>query len=111
MKAPLRVATVSIVFGIDALLSVRGTCQRIETRRPPETHRSGGRDRELGSTGERLSSLEQGLEAAEHVHPAVAGHALGGLRCALELVVDDRQQRRPVLLGLDLPADAARLLD
>src|SRR6266849_3769891 len=58
---------------------------------------------------ERLARLEQGLQAAEDVHPATSD-VLGRLRCALELVVHDRQLRDAAFLRLDLPAHAARLL-
>src|SRR5215467_2370709 len=103
MKAPLRVATVSIVFGIDSLLSVRGTVQRIETERPPQTHRPRRpQSSRHGSADERLSGFQQGLEPAEDKHPA-AGDALSRLRRALELVVHDGELRQAAVLGLDLP--------
>src|SRR5262249_17334734 len=107
MKVPLRVATVSIVFDIDSLLSVPGTVQRIKTQRPPEPHRfrrpgSGTR----GSAGERLAGLDKRLQTAEYVHPA-AGDTLCRLGRALELVVHDGEPGDATVLGLDLPGDAA----
>src|SRR2546428_6492316 len=60
--------------------------------------------------GERLAGLEQRLHAAEDVHPA-SGDVLSRLRCALELVVHDRQFRdATTVLRLDLPPHATRLL-
>src|SRR5919198_4914670 len=58
---------------------------------------------------QRLPRFEQRLQAAQDVHPT-AGDALGGLRGALELVVDDRQLRHAAVLRLNLPRYAARLL-
>src|SRR5919201_144527 len=58
----------------------------------------------------RLARLEQGLQAAEHCHPADTGDGGCRLRCALEPVVDDREQARSVVLRLDLPRDAALVL-
>src|SRR6476661_8428358 len=60
--------------------------------------------------GQRLAGLEQRLEAAQHHHPAGAGDALGRLRRGLEAVVNDGQLAIAAVLGLDLPAHAARLL-
>src|SRR3954468_2348099 len=58
---------------------------------------------------QRLPGLQQRLEAAQHVHPALARDARGGLRRALELVVHDRDQADAVLARLDLPGHAAAL--
>src|SRR5262245_11623089 len=107
MKAPLRVATVSIVFGIDSLLSFGGTVQRIETERPPETHRCRRpRVTNAGSACERLPGLDERLQPAEHVHPA-ACDALRRLRRAFELVMHHGELRDASVLGLDLPGDPA----
>src|SRR5262249_46867119 len=54
-----------------------------------------------------LPRFENRLHAAEDEHPA-AGDVLGGLRCAFELVVGDRQLRETSLMRLDLPGHAAR---
>src|SRR5581483_7556746 len=59
---------------------------------------------------ERLPGLEQRLQAAEHEHPA-SGDALRRLRRAFELVVHDGELRVAAVLRLDLPRDAAVLLD
>src|SRR5262249_57576061 len=59
---------------------------------------------------ERLARFQQGLEPADDAHPARARDACRRPRCALELVVDDRQQTDAVLARLDLPRDPARLL-
>src|SRR4051812_42469916 len=94
-----------MVFGIGVLL-VRGTVQRIETRRPPGTHRSPRpRSSSWGSAGERLAGLEQGLQATEDERPAT-GDVLGGLRRVLEPVVRDGHEGEAVL-ALDLPRHAA----
>src|ERR1700741_3015277 len=114
MNAPLRVPIVSSVLGIDAS-SLRGSWAAY---RPRKGDSAAARNSSLGrphglawcSAGQRFAGLEQRLQAAEDVHPAGAGDALGGLRCALELVVDDGKERGPVFLLLDLPGDAARLL-
>src|SRR5690348_15610295 len=109
MNAPLRVATVNSVFDIGSLLAFAGRSRvspigdvlRVETPTAEESHRS---------AIQRLSGLEQRLQVAEDEHPTGAGNALGRLRRALELVVDDGQERGPVFLLLDLPRDTARLL-
>src|SRR5262245_13266786 len=59
---------------------------------------------------ERLARFQQGLEPADDAHPARPRDACRRPRCALELVVDDRQQTDAVLARLDLPRDPARLL-
>ena len=99
MKVPLRVATVSSVFGIDCSPRIRGTVESVADRatsgkRPrgrPKLIAPDGRGLGVGSAGERLARLEQGLQATEDVHPA-AGDALCRLRRALELVVHDGEQ-------------------
>src|SRR5438128_2420955 len=58
---------------------------------------------------ERLSGLEQRLQAAEDIAPA-AGDVSRGLRRGLELVVDHRQLRDVLARNLDLPGDAAERL-
>src|ERR1039458_4720071 len=66
---------------------------------------------QLASFGDWLSGLEQCLESAENGHPADSRDAFGGLWRVLELVVHDGQQAGAVLLGFDLPGDAAVRLD
>src|SRR5262245_53740676 len=61
----------------------------------------------LAVVDQRRAGLEQGLEAGEHAHPARPGDACGRLRRVLELVVDEREQRRAVVLRLELPGHPA----
>src|ERR1041385_5260632 len=75
MNAPLRVATVKMVFDIDSLLAFAGLSRvspigdvnELETPTAEESHRS---------AVQGLSGLEQRLQIAEHEHPAGAGDAL-----------------------------------
>src|SRR3954451_10618905 len=72
--------------------------------------RSGGVPVLMRSSGHRAAGLEQRLQAADHAHPALAADGLGGARCALQPIVGDGQLADAVLVGLDLPADAALAL-
>src|SRR5215475_6951355 len=90
MKVPLRVATVKRVFGI--VPPRRGgtywLCRIRDSAAAGYSSVPAAACLRWCSAGERLPRLEQRLQAAEDVHPA-AGDALGRLRRALELVVDD----------------------
>src|SRR5437588_11147364 len=63
----------------------------------------------LLETGQRFAGLEERLQAAEDVHPALARHALGGLGCVLELVVHHGEETHPAAALVDFPGYATRL--